>query len=178
MSVRRWFDSLAPRERLLVSLAGGLLLIAVVVLVGVRPLATGLRTASAQLADKRAVLADIERVAARFGPQAGAAAAQSTGESLVVLVDRTTRGRGLGPYLKRNEPDGNDNIRLRFENVPFDELIGWLADLQTNEAIGVVSANADPGQDTGRVSANLQLARVAPRMTPCHGTPGWSPPAP
>jgi general secretion pathway protein M len=166
MPVRQWFATLAPRERLLVSLAGGLLIIAVVVIVGIRPLSAGLKTATLQLADKRAVLADIERVAARFGPQTGAAAARPTGESLVVLVDRTTRSRGLGPYLKRNEPDGNDTIRLRFENVPFDELIGWLADLQMNQAIGVVSANADPGQDTGRVSANLQLSRAAAPMAP------------
>jgi general secretion pathway protein M len=160
--IRQWFNSLAARERLLVSVAGGLLLVAVLVIAGIRPLSAGLRSATAELTDKRAVLADIERVAARFGPQAGAAAAQAAGESLVVLVDRTTRSRGLGSYLKRNEPDGNDNIRLRFENVPFDELIGWLADLQANHAIGVVSANADPGPDTGRVSANLQLSRGGP----------------
>jgi general secretion pathway protein M len=164
--LRQWFERLAPRERVLVSLAGGLLLIAVVVMIGIRPLATGLRTAGLQLADKRAVLTDIERVAARFGPQSGAATTRPTGESLVVLVDRTTRSRGLGPYLKRNEPDGNDSIRLRFENVPFDELIGWLADLQATQGIGVVSANADPAQDAGRVNANLQLSRAAPRLAP------------
>ena len=165
MRIRDWFDGLAPRERLLVGLAGAVLAIAVIVMAGIRPLTVNLKTAAEQVADKRAVLADIEHVAARFGPQAGAlaATAQPTGESLVVLVDRTTRSRGLGPYLKRNEPDGNDSIRLRFENVPFDDLIGWLADLQTTQSISVVSANADPGQDAGRVSANLQLSRAAPR---------------
>ena len=166
MSIRAWFDNLAPRERLLVSLAGALLLVAVVVIAGIRPLLASVKATTEQLADKRAVLADIEHVAARFGPQAGAAAAHATGESLVLLIDRTTRSRGLAPYLKRNEPDGNDNIRLRFENVPLDELIGWLAELQTTEAVGVVSASSDPGQDAGRVSANLQLSRAAPRSTP------------
>lgn len=166
MSLRQKFDALAPRERLLVSLAGAVLLVAVVILTVVRPLSTSLRTATAQLADKRAVLGDIEHVAARFGRQSGAAAARPTGESLVVMVDRTTRSRGLSPYLKRNEPDGTDSIRLRFENVPFDELIGWLADLQTKQAVGVVSASADAGQDSGRVSANLELARAAASTTP------------
>ncbi len=166
MTIRQWFDGLAPRERLLVSVAGLLLVVAVVVFAGLRPLVTSARSATAQLADKRAVLADIEHVAARFGPRAGAGAgAHPTGESLVVLVDRTTRSRGLGAYLKRNEPDGADSIRLRFENVPFDELIAWLADLQATQAVSVVSASADPGQDTGRVGANLQLSR-APRAVP------------
>jgi general secretion pathway protein M len=168
MPIRQWFDALAPRERLLVSAAGLLLVVAIVVIGGLRPLVVSSRSATAQLADRQAVLADIEHVAARFGPQAGAGAsgAHPTGESLVVLVDRTTRSRGLGAYLKRNEPDGTDSIRLRFENVSFDELVAWLADLQATQAVNVVSASADPGQDAGRVGANLQLSRAPPRPAP------------
>jgi general secretion pathway protein M len=165
MRMREWFDRLAPRERLLVTLAAVLTLFAVVVVGGLRPLAASRTAARAQLADKQAVLADIERVAARFGPQAGGAATpvQPTGESLVVLVDRTTRSRGLAGYLKRNEPDGNASIRLRFENAPFDDLIVWLAEMQTTQGIGVVTASADPSDVVGRVSANLQLSRAVPR---------------
>ena len=65
-----------------------------------------------------------------------------------------------------HEPDGSDSIRLRFENVPFDELIAWLADLQATQAVGVASASADPGQDAGRLGANLQLSRAAARTSP------------
>lgn len=165
MNVREWFDGLAPRERLLVTIAAAMTLVALVVVGVLRPLASGRKAAVEQLADRQAILADIERVAARFGPQAGGAAtaAQPSGESLVVLVDRTTRGRGLAAYLKRNEPDGNASIRLRFENAPFDDLITWLAELQATQGIGVVTASADPGDGPGRVSANLQLSRAAGR---------------
>ena len=160
---RQWFERLAPRERLLVSAAAAVLVLAAAVLGVFRPLSAATSSAAQQLADRRAVLADIEHVAARFGPRAGTATAHPTGDSLVVLVDRTTRGRGLAPYLKRNEPDGSDSIRLRFENVPFDELIAWLAELQASQAVTVASANADPGPDGGRVSANLQLSRTPAR---------------
>lgn len=165
MPLREWFDGLAPRERLLVSCAAALLVFAVVVIGVIRPVVSGRSRAQDQLADKRAILADIERVAARFGPQAGGSgvAAQPSGESLVVLVDRSTRSRGLGPYLKRNEPDGSANIRLRFENAPFDDLVNWLVEMQVTQGISVVNATADPGQDTGRVSANLQLSRAPGR---------------
>jgi general secretion pathway protein M len=164
MELREWFERLAPRERILVMVAGALLIIAVVVIGALRPLAVGRQRAAEQLADKRAVLADIERVATRFGPQSpGATAAQPSGESLVVLVDRMTRSRGLAPYLKRNEPDGASSIRLRFENAPFDELVGWLVEMQVSQGIAVVNATADPARDAGRVSANLQLSRAPPR---------------
>jgi len=111
-----------------------------------------------------ALLADIERVAARFGVRPGGESPAGTAagtESLVVLVDRSTRAAGLGAYLKRNEPEGNTGIRLRFEDVPFDGLISWLADLQATQGVGVVAATADPGQEPGRVTANIQLARAA-----------------
>lgn len=165
MDPRAWFDGLAPRERVLVAAAAVMVLVAIVVIGVVRPLAGARAAALAQIEDKQAVLADIERVAARFGPQSGAAArqAQPSGESLVVLVDRTSRSRGLAPYLKRNEPDGNASIRLRFENVPFDELAAWLVELQATQGIAVATANADPGDATGRVTANLQLTRASAR---------------
>jgi len=164
MDIRAWFNGLAPRERLLVGAAGALLVVAVLVIGVIRPLGSSRESLEAQIADKQAVLADIERVAARFGPRAaGVAQAQPGGGSLVVLVDRTTRARGLAPYLKRNEPDGEASIRLRFENVPFDELAGWLVELQATQGIGVVTVNADPGEGTGRVTANLQLSRAPAR---------------
>ncbi len=160
-ALRQWWDGLAPRERLMVSAAALVALLALIVAGLLRPLASARAVAAAELADKQIVLADIERVAARFGPRAaGATAAQPSGESLVVLVDRTTRAGGLGAYLKRNEPDGQDGIRLRFENAPFDELVAWLGELQTNQRVGVVSATVDPGEGAGRVSANVQLARA------------------
>lgn len=165
MSPREWFDGLAPRERMLVSAAAVLLVFAVVFIGILQPVVAGRSRAAEQLADKRAVLADIERVAARFGPQsgAGATAGQPSSESMVVLVDRTTRSRGLAPYLRRNEPDGTANIRLRFENAPFDDLMGWLVEMQAVHGVSVVNATADPGKDAGRVSANLQLSRAAER---------------
>ncbi len=165
MRIREWFDTLAPRERWLVMLAVGLAVIAVIVMGAIRPLTSSRSRLMDQLAEKHAILMDIERVAARFGQAGGATgpASPSSGESLVVVIDRTTRSRGLGGYLKRNEPDGVASIRLRFENVPFDDLVGWLIDMQATHGVSVINASADPAQGAGRVSANLLLSRAAPR---------------
>lgn len=163
MPVREWFETLSQREKLLVSGAAILLVVAIVMIGAFRPLALSRQRLAGQLTEKQAVLADIERVATRVGRLSGPAAPQAaaSGESLVVLIDRTTRSRGLGAYLKRNEPDGATSIRLRFENVPFDDLVAWLAEIQSTSAIGVTSANADPATGVGRVNVNLQLARAA-----------------
>ncbi len=162
MAIARWFEALAPREKLLVALAGALACIALLTVGVLRPISASQRRLSEQLTDKQSVLGDIERVAARFGTvSAGTVSAdRSNGESLVVLIDRTLRGRGLGGYLKRNEPDGPASIRLRFENVPFDDLVGWLVEMQAGHGVGVTSLSADPAAAAGRVNASLQLART------------------
>jgi len=103
-------------------------------------------------------------VAARRGPQRpgrGAAPAAGSNQSLVLVVDRTTRSRGLATYLKRNQPDGDDTIRLRFENAPFDNLVGWLGELETAYGLAAVSADIDAGGEPGRVNCNLVISRAA-----------------
>jgi general secretion pathway protein M len=161
MDLRSRFEQLQPRERLLVMAAAVLAAVALVVILGVRPLVAGARRAGGQVEDKQQLLTEIERVAARLGPQGAAAdpSAAADDQPLVVLVDRTTRARGLGPYLKRNEPDGPASIRLRFENVPFDMLVEWLGEMQNAHHIAAATASIDLGQDTGRVNCSLQLSR-------------------
>ena len=77
-----------------------------------------------------------------------------------MLLDRSTRERGLGSYLKRNQPEGANGVRLRLENVPFDELTGWLAEVQARHGLAAVSASFDPSGEPGRVNSNLVLERV------------------
>jgi general secretion pathway protein M len=161
MPIRAWLEQLQPRERLLVTVAGALAVVALVIILGVRPLFGGTAHAAEQLADKQALLTELEQVASRIGPQTAGAASggAADGQPLVLLVDRTTRARGLGSFLKRNEPDGANSIRLRFENAPFDALMEWLAEMQASHHVVTQNASIDPGQEAGRVSCSLQLTR-------------------
>ncbi len=127
----------------------------------IRPIVTGKTLAEQRIDDKLQLLSELETAGARFGPVPGvpAPAGADSNQSLVVLVDRTTRRYGLGAFLKRNQPDGNSSIRLRFENAPFDAMVSWLSELQTNFALTTVSASIDSAQEPGRVNCNLVLAR-------------------
>jgi general secretion pathway protein M len=159
--MKEWFDQLEPRERLLVMIAGGLLIFTLIVMLGVRPILAQSDRGQKMVEDKRALLSELSEVAARLGPQRGGPKAPvATGsQSLVLVVDQTTRSSGLATHLKRNQPDGNDSIRLRFENAPFDSLVTWLASLQAQHGMAVTSANIDVASETGRVNCNLTLSR-------------------
>lgn len=161
MPIRAWLEQLQPRERLLVTVAGVLAVVALAVILGVRPLYGSSARVAEQVVDKQALLTELEQVASRLGPQTGGTSSggPEDGQPLVLLVDRTTRARGLGAFLKRNEPDGASSIRLRFENAPFDALMEWLAEMQASHHVVTQNASIDPGQEPGRVSCSLQLTR-------------------
>jgi general secretion pathway protein M len=160
--MKEWFEQLEQRERLLVAIAGALVIIALIVLLIIRPISSRTSRGLESVDDKRALLTELEQVAQRVGPQGGSAplANGTSTDSLVVVVDQTTRSAGLAAYLKRNQPDGADSIRLRFENAPFDTIVTWLAELQVNFSMSATSANIDMAAEPGRVNCNFTLARA------------------
>ncbi len=159
--MKEWFDQLDPRERLLVMIAGGLLVFTLIVTLGIRPILAQSDRGRQMVDDKRALLGELHEVAARLGPQRGTSKAPvgKGSQSLVLVVDQTTRSSGLAAHLKRNQPDGTSSIRLRFENAPFDSLVAWLASLQTQHGMTVTSANIDVATEPGRVNCNITLDR-------------------
>ncbi|MFQ5634327.1 MAG: type II secretion system protein GspM [Gammaproteobacteria bacterium] len=160
--MREWYEQLAPRERILVLVAGTLILVALVVSLGIRPIMQQSARGQALVEDKRELLGELRDVAARLGPQSGDTPTSVAGgtQSLVLIVDQTTRSGGLAPYLKRNQPDGADSIRLRLENAPFDSVIAWLNGLRIQHGVSVTTANIDMASATGRVNCNLTLVRT------------------
>ena len=160
--MKDWFEQLEQRERLLVMIAGVLVIFAMLVVLIIRPI-SGQTSRGLEIVDeKRALLAELGQVARRIGPQRGGTSAVNitNTDSLVVVVDQTTRSTGLATYLKRNQPDGADSIRLRFENAPFDTIVEWLAELQLNFGMSATSENIDMTAEPGRVNCNFTLARA------------------
>ena len=91
---------------------------------------------------------------------AGTSAASASGESLLVLIDRTAREAGLGNSLRDQSPDQNKALRLRLEGVQFDAMVAWLASLQSQYGVSIEAAAVD-GTGPGIVNASLTLSRPA-----------------
>jgi general secretion pathway protein M len=155
--LRDWLASLSTRERNLVYAAGALLGVALVYLVLVLPFTTMSRKLSTRVEQKTADLAWM-RQAAPGAVAAAGVASRSTGESLVVIVDRTAREAGLGPMLRDQSPSGNGGLRLRIEGASFDMLVTWLASLQQQHGVGIDIAMID-ATGPGLVNATLSLTQ-------------------
>jgi general secretion pathway protein M len=160
MNVREWVDNLQERERRLVYAAAGIAGIALLYLALVLPFQTATHRMAQRLDQKQSDLAWMRQVAPQVASAAGSAGAANTGESLVVLVDRTAREAGLGNSLRDQSPDQNKGLRLRLEAVQFDAMVTWLASLQSQHGVHIDAAAID-GTGPGLVNASLTLSRPA-----------------
>ncbi|MBF0192820.1 MAG: type II secretion system protein M [Magnetococcales bacterium] len=165
----RGLASLAPRERRVV-VGGGLVLVALLVEMWViEPGLEWLEGRRRVVAEKSATLAwmknaaqEVTRLkAAGLASQpsaAGGNGATGGGESLLALADRTARERGLGGALRRVEPEGSGRVRLWFEKVTFEGLMGWLSELDSRHGARAENITLDREESPGQVSSRVVLA--------------------
>ncbi len=160
--MRDWFLDLQPRERLMVSLAAIFIVFAVLYLGVWQPVNKGKKNLTASINTQQRVLSLLQEAKGRITqPGAGMTRNVDPNQSLVVLVDTTLRNHSLYQSLKRSQPSGANGIRVEFENVAFDQLIGWLGELGMNYDLQVQSGSFSSPSNTapGRVNSTLTLER-------------------
>jgi general secretion pathway protein M len=148
------FAALSQRERRMV-IGGGLLTLLLLIFGVLVPLDRSVAHAQQRLAKKHADLAWMQSVApeiAAAGPPPA-----STGESLLVVVDRSARESGLASSLAGSEPGASGSLSVRLEKAPFDALIAWLARLAQQNGVAVDSATIEKAGGPGLVNAAIVL---------------------
>lgn len=155
-----WWQARSRRERGL--LIGGTLLIAALLGYGLlwTPWQQRLERLRQQVTQLRADLAWMEQAAPRLQPPSDppvpAGSAPTSGVGLATLIDGSARAAGLGSRISRLEPQADGSLQLWLDNVSFNTLLGWLADLQTQQGIRVSAAEFNR-RGAGRVDAHLSL---------------------
>ena len=158
-SLRDWLADLSARERNLVYAAAGLLGILLLYLILVLPFQTTGASMGKRVAQKAANLAWMREQAPQIRAAAGSAGAHKSGESLVVLIDRTAREAGLATSLRDQSPNGENGLRLRLEAASFDTLVTWLNSLQQQHGVAIEAATVDAAAP-GLVNATLTLSQA------------------
>lgn len=156
--MREWFDNLAQREKIFVAAGAGIVLVAVLWSLLLYPVYAGVERLAVTVESKRVLVGWMQAAAAQIKAGGDVAAGGDVGaQSLVVVIDRSARQAGLGGALSRNQPVGDDGIRVRLEGAPFDAVAGWLAQLQTTFGLGLESASFERAATPGTVNASLIL---------------------
>lgn len=153
--VTRWYEGLAPREQKLVG-GGAIAATVLVVLSVVMNLHALVRNAEKRLASKQADVAYIQSVLPelRAAPQPA-----GDGQSLVAIIDHTTRDAGLNPNLRGTEPNGDAGVRVRLEGAAFEAVVTWLLRVQREQGLTVQAATLEKTDVPGHVNASLTFVR-------------------
>ncbi len=156
--IQDWLDGMLARERMMVIGCAVFVALALVWVLAIQPLVRQSAGLEERVSNKRAQLASMHELAAQVQPGNSSAAAKGSNDSLVVIIDRTTRQKQLAGYLKRNQPEDPRSVRLRFEGAPFDALVNWLGELSDLYGMTVSNASIDR-TGAGRVNASLVIRR-------------------
>ena len=146
-------DTLSERDRRML-LIGGVLIVVLLIYVIIQ-LDSNVSKAHKRINKKVEDLAWIQTAAPELMQSASVGA--STGESLLVIVDRSARESGLGGALAGSEPSGAGALSVRLQKASFDQLVIWLGRLAQQNGIRVDSASIDSAGEPGTVNAALVL---------------------
>lgn len=153
-----WFDTLQPRERIIVAVGTVFVVIALVYGALWLPLAHARATAEQRLQDARALAVQLERAGASAHAHPGAHP-PGGGDSLLTVVDQASRTPELGKAPTRLQPDGDSSVRVWFENVPFDNLVRWMGTLEARYGLQVTAVDVERQDAPGTVNARLSVGR-------------------
>ena len=90
---------------------------------------------------------------------AGGGTIVGANQSLLSIVDQSRRASSLTKPPSRLQPEGDGIVRIWLEDVPFDALLRWLADLQLRYGVRVDSADIERESAPGLVNARVTLMR-------------------
>jgi general secretion pathway protein M len=163
--MKEWLAGLDPQERLLVYGAAAILAVLMLYVVLLHPFHSSYDKLRDGVEERRATLQWMQESALKVKQLKGANPAAGKGmegRSLLSVTDDAARAAGLGPALKRVEPDGSTGVRVWLENASFDSVIGWLDVMASRYGVDVDSASMERTETRGRINTRLNLQAPAP----------------
>lgn len=79
------------------------------------------------------------------------------GEGLLSFVEQSAQAHEIREHIRRVDPEGSNAVRLAIDEVAFNSLLQWLANLQQRGGVRIVNASLEPLSSPGLVNARLLL---------------------
>lgn len=164
-NLRTWYQGLAPRERLAVIVGSIAVIFMLFYYVLWHPLNSSLSDA------RQRVVSETNQTRWMLGIRDEARLLQSSGnqtqikgrgDSLLSIVDETSRAGGLGEAVRHIQPDQDNKATVSLQQASFNQMLFWLRTLQRDYGITTTEMTLSRDSDTpGNVEARLTLVRNA-----------------
>jgi len=164
--IKHWFKQLALRERRALIIGG----VALGILMGhfmfIEPLITARALLENIVSAQKNTLRWMNEAAAevqQLRHDVGNSPTKIRRQSLLSLIDKSTRNGELDKINKRIEPRGEQEVQVRFKAVSFTALMRWLGQLynQYQVQVNTISLERQPVSDRVRASLTLKYIENA-----------------
>ena len=150
------FNALESREQNLLTLAGIVLVVCLVYLILYKPLATSVQ----QLQDNHVSQTNLRDWMTLQVTQLKASGSQTTGtpksnKPLSTIINETASANQI--QISRSQPRPDDQYQIWLDKVGFEQLVQWLATMQTDHGIYVQTVNISRAEANGEVRVSLMF---------------------
>lgn len=162
-TLQSWYKTLQPRERVMVVI-GVIAIVLAVFYYGIwQPLNNGLADAREQVvtetAQSRWMLGLLhEAQALRASDTSNRVKGRN--QSLLTIIDATSRARGLAKAVRRIQPSNNNEATVTLDAAPFNALLNWLHMLKQGYSVDIDSLTVTRGKQPGLIQARMKLTRA------------------
>ena len=155
--LKDWWAQANPRDQLSV-----LLLVVAVVLFGfynfvLSPVAEMRSNQEKSVAAQRARLDRVKTMASQLISQQRGSGSQSDNRGVEEAVQSSFARHGL--RVSGFDAGGRSGIRVRFDEVPYENLLTWLHDLELSQGMRMKDVNVSASRQPGRVSATVLIQK-------------------
>ena len=149
------FEQLEQREQLLLTVAAMVIGIFIFVTLIYRPLSGSLDSARNAYHSENELRDWMQVKVAQLKQSSGTSSTASKrgNRSASVVINQAASQNSI--QISRSQPRSNNQYQIWLEDVPFNQLMVWLADLQTDYGIHVHAINISRAEDNGKVRVNL-----------------------
>lgn len=161
MTPRERWNALNPRERLLVAAAALVVALALGYAIVWKPIVKANLRLQQEVTAARSLAGWLRGVEAEVSRLRGAKSPTTSGGSLLNLVDQSSKAAGLASFVERLQPEGDAEVRIWFEQVPYEEFMRWTLGLELDNSVKIAELAIGRSSNPGMVSARLILRRGA-----------------
>ncbi len=88
----------------------------------------------------------------------GGNSSRSSKQSLLTLVETTTKKHKLNKSIRKVQPVGSTNVKVWLDEVAFDNVMRWLDSLVVTHGLSIQDITVEKQSDTGIVNARINMS--------------------
>jgi len=155
--IKEWWNQASSRDQMALVICGMLLALYLLYIALLKPVMDMRDTQLVKNAAQQQALERVRNYAAIWVNQGEVKKNAANNGTIVELVDSSLRKNNL--KLSGMQPSGSNDVRIRLEQVPFDNLLAWLYEIEVVQRMQIKDISVANGASAGLVSVNMRLHR-------------------